>query len=87
MRLLEWRDDKFKLTEDLVHDIPEFAILSHTWGSDSEEVTFKDMAEGDSHAKVDYVLRGTSETRRAPILISKEAVPSLSYAMPRLLWI
>jgi hypothetical protein len=39
MRLLLIRDDgKLDLTKDLIEDIPAYGILSHTWGSDEEEV-------------------------------------------------
>ena len=36
---------EFSLTKDLLvsDDIPRNAILSHTWGADTEEVSFKDM--------------------------------------------
>ena len=33
---------------------PPYAILSHTWGADAEEVTFADLATGDSKAKRGY---------------------------------
>ena len=38
------------------HDdcIPRYAILSHTWGADSEEVTFKDLTEGTGKNKAGY---------------------------------
>lgn len=45
MRLLECSDGEFKLTKDLVHDIPRYAILSHTWGLDPEEATFRDLVD------------------------------------------
>lgn len=32
------------LTEDKVGEIPSYAILSHTWGADQDEVTLKDLA-------------------------------------------
>lgn len=35
-------------------DIPHYAILSHTWGADGEEVTFKDLMEGTSRNKAGY---------------------------------
>jgi hypothetical protein len=35
-------------------DIPRYAILSHTWGADSEEVTFKDLIRGTGKNKVGY---------------------------------
>lgn len=56
MRLLELIDNgEFSLTNDLVgHDIPQYAILSHTWGQDSEEVTFKDLMEGAGKSKAGY---------------------------------
>lgn len=48
MRLLERTDDgRFTLTKDLrPADIPRYAILSHTWGPDIEEVTYKDLVDG-----------------------------------------
>jgi hypothetical protein len=33
---------------------PPYAILSHTWGADAEEVTFADLAAGDGKAKRGY---------------------------------
>jgi hypothetical protein len=48
MRLLQrGHDGEFSLTKDLVGDnIPPYAILSHTWGPDTEEVTFEDLVDG-----------------------------------------
>jgi hypothetical protein len=45
MRLLECQNDgRFRLTDDLRdNELPPYAILSHTWGQDCEEVTFEDM--------------------------------------------
>ncbi|KAI9862356.1 MAG: hypothetical protein M1813_004832 [Trichoglossum hirsutum] len=57
MRLLRLEDDgEFSLTKDLVGDdiIPPYAILSHTWGSDNEEVTFKDLTNGAGKDKPGY---------------------------------
>ena len=54
MRLLECSDGKFKLTDDLVRDIPRYAILSHTWGPDTEEVTFRDLVDGTGEDKTGY---------------------------------
>jgi hypothetical protein len=34
--------------------IPPYAILSHTWGADAEEVTFADIENGDGKAKQGY---------------------------------
>jgi ankyrin repeat protein len=46
MRLLRLEDDSFSLVEYLGLDAtPAYAILSHTWGSDHEEVTFRDLTE------------------------------------------
>jgi hypothetical protein len=54
MRLLKLKDDgEFSLIE-FVGDIPRYVILSHTWGTDDEEVTFKDMMEGTGKAKSGY---------------------------------
>ena len=55
MRLLE-PDGKgaFSLTDDLVNNIPTYAILSHTWGDVDEEVTYKDLVEGLGESKAGY---------------------------------
>src|SRR5467141_5309047 len=34
--------------------IPRYAILSHTWGADTEEVSFKDMIDGTGKRKTGY---------------------------------
>jgi hypothetical protein len=34
--------------------LPPYAILSHTWGADSEEVTYHDLVYGTSSAKSGY---------------------------------
>jgi hypothetical protein len=56
MRLLEYNNDgKFSLTKDFVgNDIPEYAILSHTWEVDTEEVTFEDLINGTGKGKSGY---------------------------------
>ncbi|KAF2192932.1 HET-domain-containing protein [Zopfia rhizophila CBS 207.26] len=57
MRLLRRCDTgEFTLTEDLVGDeaIPPYAILSHTWAEDAEEVTFKDLTDGTGKGKPGY---------------------------------
>jgi hypothetical protein len=55
MRLLEHTSyDEFSLTEDFVGNIPAYVILSHTWGSDDQEVTFKDINEGSGKSKDGY---------------------------------
>jgi hypothetical protein len=55
MRLLERRDNgEFSLTKDLVDNIPAYAILSHTWGDDDQEVTFENLTEGTGQSKAGY---------------------------------
>jgi hypothetical protein len=55
MRLLESKnDDEFTLTKDFIDNIPHYAILSHTWGADTEEVTFKDLTDGKGKGKAGY---------------------------------
>ncbi|KAH6725060.1 beta transducin-like protein HET-D2Y [Leptodontidium sp. MPI-SDFR-AT-0119] len=56
MRLLEYNcDGEFSLTKDfLAGMIPEYAILSHTWGADTEEVTFRDLIDGTGKSKAGY---------------------------------
>jgi hypothetical protein len=47
----EW----FSLTKDFAGgDIPEYAILSHTWEADSEEATFEDLMDGTWRNKAGY---------------------------------
>ena len=43
MHLVEWNSDgNFSLTKDLLDDeVPPYAILSHTWGPEEDEVTFQ----------------------------------------------
>jgi hypothetical protein len=54
MRLLERNSaGQLSLTEDLIgDDIPQYAILSHTWGA--EEVTFRDLINGTGKRKAGY---------------------------------
>jgi len=57
MRLLQCSvEGEISLTDDLaVEDtLPPYAILSHTWGADTEEVTFEDMASGTGKGKLGY---------------------------------
>ena len=55
MRLLELKTNgEFSLTKYLINNIPPYAILSHTWGDDDEEVTFKDLVEGTGKSKAGY---------------------------------
>lgn len=44
MRLLQYSDTgDYRLTYCSDRAIPPYAILSHTWGPDMEEVTFRDL--------------------------------------------
>jgi hypothetical protein len=56
MRLLEYNNDgEFSLTKDFFDsEIPEYAILSHTWGADTEEVTYRDVIDSTGKNKVGY---------------------------------
>jgi ankyrin repeat protein len=55
MRLLKVEDDnKLSLVEFFGSDIPPYAILSHTWGADHEEVTHKDILDGVGESKAGY---------------------------------
>jgi hypothetical protein len=55
MRLLEVKNSgEFSLTKDLIDDIPPYAILSHTWGKEDEEVTLSDLVTGTSNSKAGY---------------------------------
>ena len=64
MRLLECSDGKFKLTKDLVHDIPKYAILPHTWGPDTDEVTFRDLVDGTGETRLATRRSGSAQNRR-----------------------
>jgi hypothetical protein len=54
MRLLQINDGDFSLVEHVDGNIPRYAILSHTWGADHEEVTFKDVMKGTGKSKLGY---------------------------------
>ncbi|KIW18868.1 hypothetical protein PV08_03157 [Exophiala spinifera] len=55
MRLLKFdAHGELSLTKDLIDDIPRYAILSHTWGADDEEVTFQDLKDGSGKSKAGY---------------------------------
>ena len=55
MRLLELnKDGQFSLTKDIVNNELPYAILSHTWGIDDDEVSFKDLTEGSENTKAGY---------------------------------
>ncbi|KAH8649758.1 heterokaryon incompatibility protein-domain-containing protein [Tricladium varicosporioides] len=55
MRLLSFDSNgALSLTDFYGNNIPEYAILSHTWGADSEEVTFNDVMNGLGKDKEGY---------------------------------
>jgi hypothetical protein len=55
MRLLKRKvNSNFSLTEFIGDSIPRYAIFSHTWGADDEEVTYKDLTEGTYRMKLGY---------------------------------
>jgi hypothetical protein len=55
MRLLRLNDqNEVSLTEDFSEKIPPYAILSHTWGSDQDEVTFAELKAGHGKSKAGY---------------------------------
>jgi len=56
MRFLRYDSTgEFSLTQDLLGaDIPKYAILSHTWGADAEEVSFSDLVNGTGKNKPGY---------------------------------
>ncbi|KAH8592574.1 hypothetical protein B0O99DRAFT_548496, partial [Bisporella sp. PMI_857] len=55
MRLLQTEEGGgFSLIEHVGDNIPRYAILSHTWGADDEEVSFKDLVEGVGKSKAGY---------------------------------
>ena len=55
MRLLQVDENgEFSLTDDIINNIPPYAILSHTWGEDHEEVNFKDLVIGPRKTKSGY---------------------------------
>ncbi|OCK84872.1 HET-domain-containing protein [Lepidopterella palustris CBS 459.81] len=55
MRLLQFDDDRgFSLTEFAEDEIPRYAILSHTWGPDRDEVTYEDILNGTRSGKAGF---------------------------------
>jgi hypothetical protein len=56
MRFLERQSDgSFSLTKNFLDDsIPRYAILSHSWGHDSQEVNFEDIVNGSGQHKAGY---------------------------------
>lgn len=55
MRLLERNNHNgFTLTKNFADNIPAYAILSHTWGEDEAEVSFRNMEDGCGRDKRGY---------------------------------
>ncbi|KAI3323837.1 TPR-like protein [Xylariaceae sp. AK1471] len=60
MRLLSFQEvGRVSLTGDIIDRVPPYGILSHTWGSDDEEVTFEDVSlhtgtRKDGYRKIDF---------------------------------
>jgi hypothetical protein len=55
MRLLKLKDNgEISLTKDITHPTTSYAILSHTWGNDDEEVNFEDLKDGSGKTKDGY---------------------------------
>ena len=55
MRLLQLlANGEISLARDLIEHVPPYAILSHTWGSDEEEVTFSDLRAGVGRTKAGF---------------------------------
>jgi hypothetical protein len=55
MRLLKYdKDGELIITSFHENKLPPYAILSHTWGVDTEEVTFADLVGGNIKAERDH---------------------------------
>jgi hypothetical protein len=55
MRLLQLKEGgALSLVEVQGNDIPPYAILSHTWGSDKDEVNFQDLEHHANESKAGY---------------------------------
>lgn len=55
MRLLERKSSgELVLRVFIGSDLPAYAVLSHTWGADSEEVSFQDIEAGTGKSKAGY---------------------------------
>jgi hypothetical protein len=55
MRLLRFdQRGELSLSNNLLKNIPPYAILSHTWGDENEEVTFLDLKNGCGRTKTGY---------------------------------
>lgn len=55
MRLLHIQaDESFTFVEFIGAEVPPYAILSHCWGPNGTEVTYKDMIDGTGSSKLGY---------------------------------
>jgi hypothetical protein len=55
MRLLRVEEGSgYSLTEFSSNEIPPYTILSHTWGADHDEVSFRDLQEGTGKEKIGH---------------------------------
>jgi uncharacterized protein with WD repeat len=55
MRLLKLEENgEISLTNDITYPTMPYAILSHTWGEDDEEVNFRDLKDGSGKTKDGY---------------------------------
>ncbi|KAF1932668.1 HET-domain-containing protein [Didymella exigua CBS 183.55] len=55
MHLLQLQDDSsFRLVYRVNQQIPPYAILSHTWGANQDEVTFQDLTNGTGTTKAGF---------------------------------
>ncbi|KAF1830287.1 HET-domain-containing protein [Decorospora gaudefroyi] len=54
MRLLHMQEDGTFSLVDFLTDTPPYAILSHTWGADDQELTYRNIIDGTGHQKAGY---------------------------------
>lgn len=54
MRLLVTKSDPLEIRSFAASDSPEYAILSHTWGSPDDEVSFSDVCQSKAESKKFY---------------------------------
>jgi hypothetical protein len=84
MRLLLRSDTgEFSLTNDLVGDdtIPPYAILSHTWGANAEEVTFEDLTM--ALAKISLAMRRSGSVENKPDKMTRNTFGLTPVALTR----
>ena len=55
MRLLYFESGNLTLTEDYTEHVPPYAILSHTWGKNTEEGTLDDLKAGNYIDTTKYI--------------------------------